>query len=340
MRGQKTDSHPLAGATVLVTGGTGFTGTNLLRKLAVFSGEVRCIARESSYIEDDLADRVSWFRGSVYDEKLVQRAMRDVNYVFHLATCYRNAGAEDREHWKVHVKSTRLLAEAALEQANFVRFVHTSTIGVHGHVEGAPVDEEAAFDPGDIYQETKLEGELWIRDFADRKGLPLAVVRPAAIMGPEDRRLLKLFKFAKWGVFPLLDGHNIAYHLIHVEDLTDCMILCAHDERAVGEVFICGNTTPTTAVEMLTEVGKMLENTVRFVRLPSRPLFLLADAVEWVSKRLGVEPILYRRRLAFFTKDRAFDTRKLQNVMGYDYRYDNKMAIRDTAQGYLDRGWL
>jgi nucleoside-diphosphate-sugar epimerase len=93
-------------------------------------------------------------------------------------------------------------------------------------------------------------------------------------------------------------------------------------------------------VEIMTQIGEMLDTTVRFVRLPSRPLFMLADATEWVSDRLGVEPILYRRRMAFFTKDRAFDTGKLQDVLGFSYRYDNESGIRDTARGYIDRGWL
>jgi len=340
MESQPHSSHRLADATVLVTGGTGFTGTNLVRKLVHAGIEVRGIARPTSQIDDDLEEAVTWFRGDVYDPAVAREAMIGVDYVFHVAACFRDAGAAEDEYWNVHVKSTQLLAEAALDQLNFKRFVHTSTIGVHGHVADPPADEEAPYNPGDIYQETKLEGELWIRDFSVHRGLPLVVIRPATIMGPSDRRLVKLFKPAKFGFFPLLDGHNTRYHLIHVDDLTDCMILSAHHPNALGEVFICGNEESTSFVEILTQVGKIVGKKVRFIHLPSGPLFVITDVVEWMSKKLNVEPILYRRRLATFTKDRSFDTRKVQEVLGFEGRYDNESGIQDTALGYMEAGWL
>lgn len=312
----------------------------MVRKLVDAGVEVRGIVRPSSTIGDDVRDAVAWYRGDVYDAEVVEEAMAGVDYVFHMATCYRDGGASDREHRRVHVNSTRLLAETALLEPEFERFVHVSTVGVHGHIDDPPADEEAPYNPGDIYQETKLEGELWIRDFAGEAGLPLAVLRPAAIMGPDDRRLLKLFKFLDYGFFPLLDGHDPQYHLIHVEDLTDIMVLAAHAPEAREEVFICGNERPTSVAEILDQAGNILGTDVRFVPIPGRPLFVLADAVEWISDLLGVEPILYRRRVAFFTKDRAFDTSKLRDVLGYDHRFDNEAGVRDTALGYVEAGWL
>jgi nucleoside-diphosphate-sugar epimerase len=330
----------LADSTVLVTGGTGFTGKNLVRKLVAIGANVRVIARRGSTVHEEWASSVDWFRGDVYNPDVVHDAVEGVNYVFHVAACFRDPGADENEYWKVHVESTQLLAKAAVKQPSFRRFVHTSTIGVHGHVADPPASETAPYNPGDTYQDTKLEGELWIRDFAEQEGLSLVVIRPAAIMGPSDRRLLKLFKFAQWGFFPLLDGHDTLYHLIHVEDLTDCMILSAHHPDALGEVFICGNKEPTSVVEILSQIGDILNKKVRFIHLPSGPLFAVADAVEWMSNQVGVEPILYRRRLAFFTKDRSFDTGKLRKTLDFDYRFDNRAGIQDTAQGYIERGWL
>lgn len=330
----------LANAIVVVTGGTGFTGTHLVRALLAAGASVRVIARPSSRIPEGLEQTVTWVRGDVYDPEVVEMAMQGAEYVFHLAACYRDAGASDEEYRKVHVESTRLLAEAADRQPGFRRFVHTSTVGVHGHIEHPPADESAPFAPGDIYQRTKLEGELWIRDFAERQELPLVVIRPAAIMGPGDRRLLKLFKFASLGLFPLLDGHDTLYHLIHVEDLTASMVLSATHPSAAGQVMICGNEHPTSVVPMLTQMGQLVGKKVRFVRLPSRPLFFVTDVVERVSGWLGIPPVLYRRRLEFFTKDRAFDTRKLRETLDFEYRHTNETGIRDTAEGYMAAGWI
>ncbi|ARA94441.1 hypothetical protein AWN76_015620 [Rhodothermaceae bacterium RA] len=330
----------LRGAQVLVTGGTGFTGRSVVAQLLAAGARVRSIARDPSRIASGQVGAVEWLQGNVYDERIVRAAMQGVHYVFHIAACFRDAGAEDEEYHRVHVLSTQLLARAALAQPGFRRFVHVSTGGVHGHIENPPADEHAPYAPDDIYQRTKLEGELWVREFAAREGLSLSVVRPAPIMGPGDRRLLKLFKFAHLGFFPLLDGHNTLYHLIHVEDLAACILLCAYHPAADGEVFLCGNTEPTDVVTILTQIGHLLGKRVRFVSLPSAPLFFLADGVEWISKRLGIDPILYRRRLAFFTKDRAFDTRKMQEKLGFIPRYTNETGIADTVRGYREAGWL
>lgn len=337
----KTPEPELSGARVLVTGGTGFTGTNLLRKLVRRQDVDVCgIARPSSQIPADLKNTVTWYRGDVYDATVVARAMKGVHYVFHLAACFRDPGAADDEYWNVHVQSTQLLAEAAVREPGFRRFVHISTIGVHGHIERPPATENAPYNPGDVYQKTKLEGEQWIRDFAAENTLPLVVVRPAQIMGPSDRRLVKLCKLATYGICPLLDGHVTRLHFVHVDDLTDCLMLCAYHTKAEGEVFICGTPEPTNLVDTVSEVGRLLGRSVWFFPVPSRPLFLITDIVEYISELLGVEPILFRRRLAFFTKDRSFDTCKVRERLGFSCQYDTVSTIRDTVKGYVRNGWL
>ena len=72
------------------------------------------------------------------------------------------ASIADDVYWNVHVKSTQLLAQHAIKQMDFKRFLHVSTVGVHGHIENPPANEESAFSPGDVYQKTKVEGELWL----------------------------------------------------------------------------------------------------------------------------------------------------------------------------------
>ncbi len=330
----------LQGSSVLVTGGTGFTGSHLVEKLVEMDLDVRMIVRNPAKVDESISAKVQFFQGDVYDQKLIERAADGVHYIFHLAACYRDAGADDQEYHNVHVKSTQLLAQSAVNNPEFKRFVHTSTIGVHGHIKNPPANETSEFNPGDIYQETKVEGELWIREFAKNNELSLAVIRPAAIMGPDDRRLLKLFKFAKYGIFPLVDGHRTLYHLIHVDDLTDCMLLASVHPKAEGEVFICGNEKPTDVVEMLNIIGGRMDKKVRFIKLPSGPLFFITDLVESLSKSVGVEPIIYRRRLEFFTKDRAFDTSKVRNVLDFQTKYTNDTALEHTARGYASKDWI
>jgi dihydroflavonol-4-reductase len=87
-------------------------------------------------------------------------------------------------------------------------------------------------------------------------------------------------------------------------------------------------------------VADELGHRVRVLRLPAWPVFLAADLCEAVCRPLRIKPPLYRRRVAFFTKDRSFDTRKLRDVLGYTCRYENGEGLRATARWYRDHGWL
>ena len=266
--------------------------------------------------------------------------MRGVDYVFHLAACFREPGAADRMYRQVHVDSTRRLAQEAMSQPGFRRFVHTSTMGVHGHIPDPPGNEDSPFAPGDLYQETKLEAELWLQEFAKESGLSYTVIRPTAIYGPGDRRLLKLFKFAKRGWFPLVGRHNTLYHLIHVDDLARAFLLAAVHDHAAGEVFLCGNDEYTDVRTIIGYLAARYGKSARFPSIPRAPLFAAADLCEWVCKPFGINPPLYRRRMAFFTKDRAFDTAKLRDRLGFRCCYDNETGLAQTAQAYAEMGWV
>jgi nucleoside-diphosphate-sugar epimerase len=328
-----------SGTTVLVTGATGFTGSVLTRKLVERGATVRAIARG----DPPPALRalpVQWVRGQVYDPAVVREAAQGAHFVFHVAAAYRTAGIADEVYELVHVTSTKLLVEAAAAQAGFRRFVHVSTVGVHGHIDEPPATETYRFAPGDLYQLTKAEAERWLREHAPRFNLDYTIIRPAAIMGPDDTRLLKVFKLATKPVFPMLGFGKCLYHLIHVEDLCDAMLVAATHPAASGEAFIIGNSEPIR----LEDMGRLIARTLGYrfvpVRIPAWPFFLLAGLCEAVCKPLGKEPPLHRRRVAFFTKDRAFDTSKMRNRLGFVPRYDNERGIVETAKAYAAKGWV
>lgn len=331
----------VAGQSVLVTGATGFTGSVLVRKLCERGAHVRAIARLSSNKESLQGLPIKWHVGEVFDPAVVERAVVGVTHIFHVAAAYRQAGLDDEVYRKVHVESTRLLAEAAIKNPDFKRFVHVSTVGVHGHVERPPADEDYPFSPGDIYQRTKAEAELWIRDFASRQRLPLVVIRPAAIYGPGDQRLLKIFKMATWPLVPVLGSTNgQLYHLIHVDDLTEIFLLAAVHPAAEGGVFIAGDPAALALTDIIRIIGAELGRTSRFVRVPAWPFFMLAALCETVCRPLGLEPPLYRRRVAFFTKDRSFNTTRLREKLGYHYRWTTETGLRETVRWYLEQDWI
>ncbi|MFN8060070.1 MAG: NAD-dependent epimerase/dehydratase family protein [Vicinamibacterales bacterium] len=330
----------LASRLCLVTGATGFTGARLCRRLVALGARVRAIARPTA-VRTPLADLpIEWVDGEVFDARVVKTATEDVEFVFHLAAAYRTAGKPDEYYRQVHVLSTKVLAEHVASRSTFERFVHVSTVGVHGHIEKPPADENAPFDPGDIYQATKAEAEQWLHAFARERNLPYTVVRPCAIYGPGDRRLFKLFQMAARGVFVAIGSHDTLYHLIHVDDLVEVICLAAVHPAASGQAFIAGNRRALPLSELMTIIGDGLARRVRVLRVPLAPVWALATACEALCRPFGVEPPLYRRRVAFYTKDRSFDTSKLRERLGFTPRFTEEQGLRATAAWYLQEGWL
>ena len=342
-----TDAQALAamtalprGSRVLVTGASGFTGSNLTHKLVGQGVEVVAIARPTSNLSqfDDLP--IEWHKGDVFDEALINKAMTGVTHIFHMVTPFREAKSPDDGYRKVHVTSTQLLAKAALQQPNFQRFVHVSTIGVHGHIAHPPADENYRTEPGDVYQATKLEGEEWIRAFGKEHDLPVAIIRPAGIYGPGEKRLLKIYKMVAKGWVPAIGNGSNLLHFIHVDDLTDCMLVAAVNPNAIGETFICGSEKAMTFREMVNLISDYYSAPVKFISLPGAPLFAIADLCELIFRPIGIEPPIYRRRLAFYTKDRSFDTSKIRSLLGFTPRHSDQEGLKEMAQWYVDQTWV
>jgi len=329
-----------AGTPVLVTGATGFTGIELTKKLVEAGLVVSALARHTSDLSPLEGLNIKWFRGDVFDESTIKEAVKDQEYVFHLAAAFRDAKSSEEDYWNVHVKSTQLIVNEVLKNPDFKRYVHISTIGVHGHIENPPATEEYPFSPGDGYQRTKLEAEHWLNEFAVKNKLSYTIIRPAAIYGPGDRRLVKLFKMALKPYFLLLGKGKCMYHLVHVDDLTNTFIVAATHPEALGETFISGSDEPITIADIGKIVAEHFGKKSKVLRLPIGPFFLAGDICEAICKPFKIEPPIYRRRVAFYSKDRHFDVSKMRNVLGYSPRHTNRDGIIETADRYAKKGWL
>ena len=328
------------GARVLITGATGFTGQVLTEKLASYGAQITAIARDSSNIDAFSKMNINWVRGDVFDADTIAAATRDVDTIFHLAAAFREEKDNDEAYRKVHLYSTQLLAEQAIKNPSFKRFVHVSTVGVHGHIEDGLADENYRFSPGDGYQRTKLEAEHWLNEWAPKNGLPYSIVRPAPIYGPGDGRLLKIFKMINSGYLLILGKGKCIYHLVHVDDLTDIIMYAAIRDSALSETFIAAGEEPIPLEVMGKLIANHLGKKLRIIRLPIGPFFVAADVCKAICTPLGIQPPIYRRRVAFYTKDRKFNINKIKNVLGYTPRHSNVDGLAETADWYRKQHWL
>jgi nucleoside-diphosphate-sugar epimerase len=325
---------------VLVTGAAGFTGVSLALSLAAAGHHVRGLVRTRERLAALEKAGIHTVVGDIRNPAVIQEAIRGIDTVYHLAAVYRRAGVPDSEYREVHVDATRQLIELSAA-AGVRRFVHCSTVGVHGSVSGdAPATEDAPFDPGDIYQLTKLEGERAAIETAELTGVPLTVIRPGPIYGPGDRRLLKLIGGVARRRFALLGDGSPRFQMVYIDDLTEGFRLAAESPAAAGRVYILtGNEAPTLQ-ELVHEIAGVAQVKSPRFRLPVWPFWLAGAVCEAVCIPFGVEPPIYRRRVKFFTSNRWFDTSRARTELGFAPKVSLREGLRRTLDSYRQLGWV
>ena len=324
---------------VALTGGTGYTGGRLLGMLRDRGHSVRALARPASVTPALLSADVTLVEGGLGDRDAAARLVQGVDALIHVAAVYRTAGHPDSYYRDVNVGGTEVLLEAAA-RAGLSRFVHTSTVGVHGHVEYPPADETAKVAPGDVYQATKAEAEALAFAFHRRRGLPVAVVRPGAIYGPGETRLLKLFRSIARGRYAIVGSGRSFYHPVYIDDLLEGYLLALERPEAVGEAFIMAGPRYVSQVELSRLIARETGGRVWPFRIPAPPLQWAGDLCEAICVPLGIEPPLHRRRVDFWTKSRAFTTEKARRLLGYAPKVDLEEGIARTVAAYREVGWL
>jgi nucleoside-diphosphate-sugar epimerase len=324
---------------VLVTGATGFTGSHLVRSLVRDGYRVRVLARSAPRASAQLPAGIEVVTSDANDRAAAGRATTGVELVYHLAAAYREAKHTDQYYWDVNVGFTSLLLDAA-RAAGVQRFVHCSTVGVMSHIEHPPADEQHPHQPGDIYQYTKSEAEKLALVTHGQHGLPVAVARPTAIYGPGDTRLLKMFRLIAERRFIMLGSGEIYYHMVHVDDLVRGLRLLGEHPASVGEVFILGGERYYKLRAIVELIARAAGVPPPRWRLPAWPFQTAGTICEKICIPLGIEPPIYRRRVDFFTKSRAFTIQKARRLLGYKPTIDLEVGIPATVEWYRVHGHL
>jgi nucleoside-diphosphate-sugar epimerase len=337
--GERDRAVTLLRLRVALTGASGYTGGRLLAALRDRGDEVTVLVRARSTTDAIRARASSVVEGDLADAAAVARLVRGQDAVLHVAAVYRTAGHPDDYYREVNVRGTGRLLEAAARHG-VRRFVHTSTVGVHGHVANPPADESAPFAPGDIYQETKAEAEALAFDYHRRRGVPVTVVRPGAIYGPGETRLLKLFRTIARGRYAIVGTGRTFYHPVYIDDLVAGFLLALDRDQAVGEAFLICGPSYVSQQDLAALVAKHTGGRVLPFRIPARPIQWAGDLVEAICVPLGIEPPLHRRRVDFWTKSRAFTIEKARRLIGYDPKVGLDEGIARTAAWYRAAGWL
>jgi nucleoside-diphosphate-sugar epimerase len=322
----------------LVTGATGFTGKNLCCKLVRDGEQVVAFVRQSSRIAQLKSIGVECRQVDITDINSVQENFDDINLVYHIAAAYRTEHSDHNEFRLINVEATRNLLDAAVE-AKIERFVHCSTVGVQGKIKDPPADENYRFNPGDHYQESKLEGELLAHEYS-ANGLPVAIVRPVGIYGPGDSRFLKLFRAINKGFFVMIGSGKVLYHMTYIDDLIQGIVLAGRKTEAIGNVFTIAGRNFTTLRELVNMIADVLNKPHPRWRIPFYPVYLGSRICEGICRPLGINPPLYPRRVEFFSLDRAFSIEKAKRLLGYHPKIELKEGLSKTTMWYKEQGLI
>jgi nucleoside-diphosphate-sugar epimerase len=318
----------------LVTGANGFTGSYLTKHLLKKGYEVRALVRKSSDISAIKNLPIEIYFADLAGNSSFTGLMKDIDVVFHVAAAYRVEGVPKKYFWDVNVEGTKRLLEGA-KLSGVKRFVHCSTVGVQGDIKNPPAREEAPYNPGDYYQESKVEGEKLALDFFRKENLPGCVVRPVGIYGPGDTRFLKLFKFVNNGKFRMIGNGKVLYHLTFIEDLVEGIALAGERNEAVGEIFTIGGEGYLTLSELVKKIADSLNKQIsKKIKIPVWPVWFAGLMCEIICKPFGITPPIYRRRVDFFVKNRAFDISKAKKLLGYAPHVSLDEGLKITADWY------
>jgi nucleoside-diphosphate-sugar epimerase len=277
---------------VFLTGGTGFIGGHVARRLRERGDVVRALVRnpdKAGPLSDLGCELVS---GDLGDEAAIRAGLEGCDAAIHGAAVYE-VGIPKREHEAMHeanVLGTERVLRAALE-ARTPKVVYISTVAAYGNTRGKVVDESYEH-PGtsytSYYEQTKHEAHQVARRLID-EGLPCVIVQPGGVYGPDDHSAVgKQMNDFLAGRMPLLVFPDLGMNLVHVEDVADGILL-ALDKGEPGRNYNLGGQIATMRELMTTLAGVAGKRPPRGT-LPTGMLKLVAPAGPVIGKLMGQPP--------------------------------------------------
>lgn len=324
---------------IVVTGASGFIGKNLLSSLAKRGYKLRVLVRNGRDDEFFRSLKAEIYTGDLRDPEVCDWLMDGASGLINLASIVRKAGLPDSEFWELHVHAVKRLMESAVK-LGVKRVVHVSTTGVMGDIKNPPADEDSPCAGTDIYQVTKAEGEKSALSYNGRGTLEVTVVRPAMVYGPGDMRMLKLFRFIVNGKFRMIgDGKTLA-HPVYVDDLVEGIILAYESKSAPGRIYIIGGEKYITLSEWVDAIAREAGVTLANAAIPLWPVTMAAIMCEAVCRPFKIEPPIFRRRVDFFVKNRAFSIERAKAELGYTPKTGLADGAKRTLEWYKERGLI
>ena len=308
----------------LVTGGAGYFGEVLIRKLS----ERGCFVRILDVnLPPDHRPGTNVMQADVRNPLAVLKACEDIDVVFHNAAQVA-LGGDKGSFWSVNSDGTQNLLDACLRQG-VRKVVYTSTSAVYGIPKSNPVTEETIPTPVEEYGKAKLAGESLCREYA-QNGLDVTIVRPCTIMGHGRLGIFQiLFEWIYQGKnIPVLNGGNNIYQFVHVDDFADACIQASILQGA--DDFNCGADRFDSLREVLEHLCRIAGTGSKVKSLPMWPIIAAIN----LASSLGISP-LGSYHAAMYGRSIYFDISKARAQLGWVPRYSVKEMFIESYKWYI-----
>ena len=329
------------GDLTLVTGGSGFLGSAVVRALIERGVRVRALVRASSPRDNLRGLDCEVVVGDLTDRESLKAALKGVRYLFHVAADYRLWARDPSEIIRANVEGTLNLKREALA-AGVERIVYTSSVAAL-RVAGAtaPVDETATLSPDEAigaYKRSKTMAERAVEDMILREGLPAIIVSPTTPIGPRDIRPTptgRILLDAARGRIPAFVDTGLNF--VHVDDVAAGHLL-AFEKGRIGERYILGGENLTLR-QLLETIAELAGRKAPRLRLPRAPLMPLAFAAERLAHLTGKEPLLTLDGLRMSRYRMFFTSAKAERELGYRSR-PYREGVADALGWFRTAGYL
>jgi dihydroflavonol-4-reductase len=318
------DSTPVGplGERVLVTGGSGFVGSAVLRALVGQGFQLRALARAGSRRDNFAGVDCEIVEGDMRDQAAMERALSGARYLYHVAADYRLWARNPEDIVRANVEGTRAVMQAALA-CGVERIVYTSSVATLRAADAATsVDETAPLDEGEgigAYKRAKVLAERLVERLVADRRLPAVIVNPSTPIGPRDIKPTptgRILVEAASGRIPAFVDTGL--NLVHVDDVARGHVL-AMEKGVIGERYILGGQNVSLRA-LLAEIAALTGRRAPTVNLPRPPLYPLAWAAEAVGQITGKEPFVTRDALKMASHHMFFTSAKAERQLGYAAR--------------------